>query len=493
MTCERYQGLRDDRADLLSHLPLCVDCRMQLEMETELERALGAEPPPPLPAGFEARLLERALATSALSRGSRAVLRGYAVALLATTAAVVWRPPAIDARFGSGILLGLFLVVALTVVPLLALAPFARALPRLLWRSITWRATGPGVLSCAIAVGALLHAGAQPAVAGAAQETAADQDAIAVATRVGTELADRVTGIAIAIGRDGAVVWERGFGLASVELAAPVRPETRFHVWSAAKAWTVTAAARLAEAGRLDPGASVSSIVPEFPDPGAILTPMQLATHRAGIRHYRDDQEAIDPGHCEDVSEAVAIFAGDPLVFAPGSDRSYSSWGYVLLSRVLERASGEPFERLLHREVLEPLGMTSVVRADPSAVIRWRAETYGRAADGSRRRVFLDATCKWGAGGYLSSAGDLARFYLGIAGGKLLSPPMAALVLGADADGSLRFGGSSEGGRSLVSGNVRDGLFVAIAANERSEDVDFVEAANLILRALAQREDGASR
>ncbi|HVS63853.1 MAG TPA: hypothetical protein VMT85_10185, partial [Thermoanaerobaculia bacterium] len=113
--------------------------------------------------------------------------------------------------------------------------------------------------------------------------------------------------------------------------------------------------------------------------------------------------------------------------------------------------------------------MASVVHADPGAVIRGRAETYGRAADGAPRRLALDASCKWGAGGYLSSVADLVRFYLGITGGKLLSPPMAALVLGADADGSLRFGGASEGGRSLVSGNVREGLFVAIAANERAE------------------------
>ncbi|HVS63852.1 MAG TPA: hypothetical protein VMT85_10180 [Thermoanaerobaculia bacterium] len=230
MICERFQDLRGDMPVLAAHLAQCADCRTQLEVETELGQSLGALPQPRLPAGFETRLLERARTAPVLSRGSRAVLRVYALALLLATAAVLGRMPAIASGFGPATILGLLVVGVLTVVPLLALAPLLRGLPDALWRSISVGRTEPGALWCALALLVLLPASSRPAVAWAAP---------------GPERGQKLE-------RQAAV--EREAGAAKAKL--------RHYPFG------------------------VASLVPELPDQGAILTPMQLATHSAGVRHY---------------------------------------------------------------------------------------------------------------------------------------------------------------------------------------------------------------
>lgn len=305
--------------------------------------------------------------------------------------------------------------------------------------------------------------------------------AIAQARAVAQEVAAAFPGLAVAVGADGEVVWSEGFGWADLEQRVAVTAQTRFPVYSLSKAWTATAAARLAEGGRLDPEAPLATYLPELAPPLAAATTMQLATHRAGIRHYRDEREARAPAHCETVADALPLFLDDPLLFEPGADRAYSSWGYVLLSAVVEAAAGEPFDAHLRRTLFEPLGMTSTALADPYPLLPHRARPYERREDGTLGNAAgPDATCKWGAGAYLATAGDAVRFYLGLLDGRLLSPPMTQLILRPDAAGRHRFGGAGAGGRAQVVADTGTGVVVALLANERGDDVDLHAAAEAI-------------
>jgi CubicO group peptidase (beta-lactamase class C family) len=191
---------------------------------------------------------------------------------------------------------------------------------------------------------------------------------------------------------------------------------------------------------------------------------MQLAQHQAGVRHYRDAAEAETPRRCESVAEAVRLFQDDPLVFEPGSRTAYSSWGYVLLSRIVELRADRPFAEALTQLVLEPAGMTGTAPAAGAG--RPAAAAYRPSPAGGHDEVTIDPSCKWGAGGYYSTAADLVRFYGALTSGKLVSPPMQALILGRSPEGRLSFGGASLGGESRITGRVADGVFVAIVANE---------------------------
>lgn len=301
---------------------------------------------------------------------------------------------------------------------------------------------------------------------------------VEAARRIAAETAADLPGLSVSVARGGEIVWAEGFGWEDLESRAPATAGTRYAVYSAAKAWTAAAGLRLVAEGMLEIGEPIRTYLPGLPEPLAGATPYQLATHTAGVRHYGEGEAAPDARHCATPAEAVEIFVDDPLLFEPGAGRSYSSWGYVLLSRVIEAAAGEPFPELLERRIFTPAGMADTLFADPAAVIPHRAEPYERAEGGGWARVVgLDITCKWGAGGFLSTAPDLVRFYLAVLGGELVDPASARMLLQPEEDGSFRFGGFSHGGRSAIAGDAETGVVVALATNARGEGIDLADAA----------------
>ena len=94
--------------------------------------------------------------------------------------------------------------------------------------------------------------------------------------------------------------------------------------------------------GKVDLDDPVQNYVTSFPEKRYPVTIRQVAQHVGGIRHYRG-LEFMSNIHYSTVEEGLAIFANDTLLFEPGSKYSYSSYGWNLISAVMETASGEEF------------------------------------------------------------------------------------------------------------------------------------------------------
>src|SRR2546426_120029 len=230
-------------------------------------------------------------------------------------------------------------------------------------------------------------------------------------------LAQRIPGFQIAVAVDGRLVWSASFGYADLEHQAPVTAETRFRIGSVSKPLTADAVVQLVDAHRLDLDAPVQKYVPSFPDKGAPITTRMLAGHLGGIRHYKDD-ENLSAKHYNNVLEGLKIFKDDPLVAPPGTKFSYSSYGFNLLSAVVQGASGQDFLSYMHEHVFEPLGLRSTVEDQPAEIIEQRARFYTQPKDKHVLNApFVDNSYKWAGGGFLSSAEDLVRF-----GSALLQP-----------------------------------------------------------------------
>lgn len=290
--------------------------------------------------------------------------------------------------------------------------------------------------------------------------------------------ADPGVGLAAAVTVGGRLVWLEGVGYADLEGQAPVEPgTTRFRIYSVTKPMTAVAAARLMERGGLDPSAPIARYLPDPPPAAETVTPMQLATHTSGIRHYRG-QEAANLRHCATVSEAISIFRDDPLVHPPGERETYSSWGFVLLSAVVEGAGGSPFSESMDRLVFGPAGMSRTVLDDPTRPVEGRASFYEEAApvtvesEGERTGIVepaspVDNTCKWGAGAYLSTAEDVARFGAAMLDGDFLSPRSLELFMrGEDV---YRVQGIGTGGAAFLSVDRTRSLSVALLSNASGE------------------------
>jgi len=226
-----------------------------------------------------------------------------------------------------------------------------------------------------------------------------------------------IPGLTLAVAVDGRIVYAEGFGYADLEERIPVWPTTKFRIASISKPVTATALMQLVEEGKIDLDAPVQKYVPTFPEKNGKITARLLAGHIAGIRHYQGD-EFLMAKHYDSVTEGLKIFQDDALVAPPGTKFSYSSYGFNLLSAVIEGASGEKFLAYMHAHVFGPLGLRNTTEDQPAEIIEQRARFYTRWKDKPVQNApFVDNSYKWAGGGFLSTAEDLARF-----GSALLQP-----------------------------------------------------------------------
>lgn len=345
-------------------------------------------------------------------------------------------------------------------------------------------------------------AGAQPRsaeVSGTAW-TGADRAATILLEALVEE--SNLPGLSAAVAIDGEVVWARALGSADLERGVAATPETRYRIGSVGKPLTAAAAARLHERGRLDLDAPIRRYLPSLPEPVGRITARQLAGHLGGIRHYAKDESQIVHRSYASVGEALERFVGDSLLHPPGTAYEYSSYGYTLLSAVIEAAAGTPFLRHMRTEVFPALGMERTVADHPDSLVAGRAAFYRESeADGRLLNApATDNSYKWAAGGYLSTAPDLARFASRLAAGRWVGEPTleglfeSMVTTGGDTTGYamgwrprsdfegrpvVHHGGSSVGGRAFLLLHPESSLAVAMLVNASGAPVFEQEAQTL--------------
>lgn len=256
---------------------------------------------------------------------------------------------------------------------------------------------------------------ALPSLGGAALAETSPQQAAAASDRILAALVEvnGVPGMGAAVWRDGELIWSVSAGYADAEARRPVDGDTVFRLASVSKLFAVTAAGRLRQEGRLDVDAPVRDRLTWLPDRWPPLTSRQLAAHISGLPHYQAVDEARGAHRYASVREAVGIFQDRDLLTPPGETYQYSSWGYTLLSAVVEESAGRPYLDYV-RETITPglrIGADPTDSGDPHA-----STAYDYEDDALIRAAPHDLSYTWGGGGMAATAPDLATW-----GGRLLS------------------------------------------------------------------------
>lgn len=238
-----------------------------------------------------------------------------------------------------------------------------------------------------------------------------------VRSNILVDFAPKVPGLSIAVGQDGKIIWSEGFGFADLEAKKPVTPHTMFRIGSVSKPLTAAGLMLLVEKGKVDLDVDIHRYVPDFPDKGHAITTRQLAGHLAGIRHYQGNEAYLNR-HFANVREGLRIFENDPLLSVPGQKYSYSSYGFNLISMVMEAAARKDFLSYMDTAVFTSLAMTNTKPDDVTRVIPQRTRFYkAKAGGGFELEPDVDNSYKWASGGFLSTPEDLERF-----GSALLQP-----------------------------------------------------------------------
>lgn len=220
----------------------------------------------------------------------------------------------------------------------------------------------------------------------------------------------KIPGMSVSVAVHGKIVWSQGFGFADVENRTMVTPLTKFRIGSVSKTLTASALALLYEQGKLDLDAPVQTYVPAFPTKRWPISTRQVAGHLAGIRHYRN-LEFLMAKKFDSVTESLEIFKDDTLLFEPETAYSYSSYGWNLISAVVEGASGQDFLPFMYENVFWPLGMFETVADHNDSLIAYRSDFYQRDEKGNLQNApYVDNSYKWAGGGFLATTRDLVRF-----------------------------------------------------------------------------------
>lgn len=185
-----------------------------------------------------------------------------------------------------------------------------------------------------------------------------------------------IPGGAVAVLRDGKLIYARGFGYADVENKTPVQPDALFRIASVSKPITGVAIMKLVEEGKLALDDRVAPFIAHLtPAAGATVDPRweqvtirQLLNHTGGWDRDKPNG-GFDPMFRPGIAAAavgaqapasaetvIRYMKGMPFDFDPGAKHVYSNFGYAILGRVIERVSGMPYEEYVRTRVLQPVG-----------------------------------------------------------------------------------------------------------------------------------------
>jgi serine beta-lactamase-like protein LACTB len=239
-----------------------------------------------------------------------------------------------------------------------------------------------------------------------------------------------IPGVSIAVATSSQLRWAAGYGMADLENSVPVTPLTEIRLGSISKPITAIAVMQLVEQGKIDLDGEIQRYVPSFPKKQWPVTVRQLLGHLGAVRHYRGDDEEASTRHYTDRMEPLKIFAGDPLLFEPDTQYSYTTYGFNLLGAAVETASGEKFLDYVQAHIFRPAGMDHIRDDNTLAIIPHRARGYRFTANGNIENCALaDTSNKVPGGGLISTASDLVKFALAVNSGSLVKKETVELML----------------------------------------------------------------
>lgn len=221
-----------------------------------------------------------------------------------------------------------------------------------------------------------------------------------------------IAGASVLVMRNGEPLLLKGYGYADAKEKKPVDPRaTMFRLASISKLFTWVSVMQLAEQGRLDLDTDVNQYLdfPIRPAFGKPITLRNLMTHTAGFEEETRDIILIKPKQKPTLREF--LIANQPRrMFPPGIIPAYSNYGVGLGSYVVERVSGQPFEKYVAEHIFAPLGMTHSTFEQPPQEALAKFPSEGYRGNSTQPAVGFEIFNPPGAGGVSSSAYDMGRF-----------------------------------------------------------------------------------
>ncbi|OJJ16265.1 hypothetical protein BKI52_33770 [marine bacterium AO1-C] len=230
---------------------------------------------------------------------------------------------------------------------------------------------------------------------------------------------DAQFGYSVLVAHQGKVVFRKYGGYAHKRKKQKVNKNTLFNIASITKSVTAVGIFKLIEQGKLHLSDPLSKFFIDVPSDKKAITIAQLLAHRSGFK-----QNYVCDG-VKDAKKALKVILKDKLKFSPGSGFSYSNQNYEMLALIIEKATGQTYEKYTDQAILKPVGMTQTKF--------WEAGNESAATASTNTRLSARTKRKnWGfigSGGLYTTAEDLWRFWQGVMGYKIVSRQSVSTML----------------------------------------------------------------
>lgn len=237
----------------------------------------------------------------------------------------------------------------------------------------------------------------------------------------------------VLVAKSGKIVFKKAYGCADIELAVPNAVSTRFNIASVTKQFTALAIMQLQELGKLNVKNSLSLYIPDYPN-GDKITIHQLLTHTSGIANFSSAYKRERMQHYS-LEERIALFKDQPLESNPGEKFSYADSNYILLTYIIEKASGQTYGEFLKDHIFNPLIMHDTGCDLQKPIIKMRASGY--SVDINDQLVnadFIDLSYDAGAGILYSTVDDLYKWDRALYENKIITKESLSSMFTANAD-----------------------------------------------------------
>lgn len=273
-----------------------------------------------------------------------------------------------------------------------------------------------GLIGVSLVLAQLLYANVQTSVKNGERSPARlAAQAAQVDALIGSQFKGDSPGAAVIVIRDGQVLHSKGYGFANRETKEPFRPDTPSLIGSVAKQFTAMAIMMLAEQGKLSYDDSLAKFFPEFPPYSQKININHLLNHTSGLPTF---DELTSPKYGIDKESTAkdmlrVLSQQQKLRFTPGEKWEYNNGGYVLLSHIVERASGKEYAQFMQENIFQPLGMNNTFVSYDDARLKTarRAIGYYKEWYGLKVSDYLAPLKLYnGAGSLFSTVEDLYKW-----------------------------------------------------------------------------------
>lgn len=229
---------------------------------------------------------------------------------------------------------------------------------------------------------------------------------------------------AVLVAQNGKLLYKNAFGLANREWNIANTTNTKFMIGSVSKPLTSILVLIQVQKGLIQLDKTIADYLPEYSKKnGSRITIAQLLSHSSGIPNYDIINDFFPRISRQNYTrqEYIKLFMDSALVFEPGTNYSYSSWGYYTLGYILEKVTGKSYQELMKQDIFDKIGMNSSGSYFHTQIVAKRATGYDYIPGGFLSSDFRDQSNTMGTGDVYSTVEDLFKLHLAITQNKLLN------------------------------------------------------------------------